>query len=59
MITNTVASLLTNLGRIIEEDNIRSRRKLSHTDRKLMRLIQRKKQELGIKSDGADMHYDY
>lgn len=60
ILANTVFSLITDLGRIIEEDNMRSRKKISsQVDRKLRSMIQRKKQELGIKSDGADMHYDY
>lgn len=60
ILANTVFRLITNLGRIIEEDNMRSRKKISsQVDRKLRSMIQRKKQELGIKSDGADLHYDY
>ncbi len=56
-ILNTVVSLLTNLGRIIEEDNSRRHKNISRTDRKLMRAIQRKKKELGIKSEGIEMEY--
>ena len=59
MFTSTVASLMINLGRIIEEDNRRSRKNISKADRKLMSIIQRKKEELGIKSDGAEMYYEY
>lgn len=59
MLTSTVASLMINIGRIIEEDNRRSRKNISRTDRKLMRIIQRKKEGLGIKSDGAEMYYEY
>lgn len=59
LLTNTVVSVLTNLGRIIEEDNRCSRKNISRTDRKLMQAIQRKKRELGIKSDGIDMQYNY
>ncbi len=59
LLANTVVSVLTNLGRIIEEDNRRSRKNISRTDRKLMQAIQRKKRELGIKSDGIDMQYNY
>ena len=59
MFTSTVASLMINLGRTIEEDNRRRRKNISRADRKLMRIIQRKKEELGIKSDGAEMYYEY
>ncbi len=55
----TVAKLLVDLGNFIEEDNRRSRKNISRVDRKLMSIIQRKKQELGIKSEGVDMHYEY
>lgn len=55
-ISNTVISLLVDLGRFIEEDNARSRRNISHkVDKKLMRMIQRKKRELGIRDDGMDI----
>ena len=59
MFTSTVASLMINLGRIIEEYNRRSRKNISRADRKLMHIIQRKKEDLGIKSDGAEMYYEY
>ena len=59
MFISTVASLMINLGRIIEEDNRRSRKNISRADRKLMHIIQRKKEDLGIKSDGAEMYYEY
>ena len=60
MISNTIVSLLADIGRFIEEDHARSRRKMSmKVDKKLQRMIQKKKQELGIKSDGMDMHYEY
>lgn len=58
-LAGTVASLMINLGRIIEEDNRRSRKNISRADRKLLRIIQRKKEELGIKSDGTEMQYEY
>ena len=59
-ISNTVVSLLVDLGRFIEEDNARHRRNISaKVDKKLQRMIQKKKQELGIKSDGIDMSYNY
>lgn len=51
MLISTVSSLIVNLGRIIEEDNRRSRKNMPRSDRKLMQVIQRKKRELGIKSD--------
>lgn len=60
MISNTIVSLLANIGRFIEEDHARSRRKISmKVDKKLQHMIHKKKQELGIKSDGLDMHYEY
>lgn len=60
MISNTIVSLLADIGRFIEEDHARSRRKMSmKVDKKLQRMIQKKKRELGIKSDGVDLHYDY
>ena len=60
MISNTIVSLLADIGRFIEEDHARSRRKMSmKVDKKLQRMIQKKKRELGIKSDGIDMHYEY
>ena len=60
MISNTIVSLLADIGRFIEEDHARSRRKMSmKVDKKLQQMIQKKKRELGIKSQGMDMHYDY
>jgi len=59
MLAGTVTNLIINLGRIIEEDNRRSRKNISRADRKLLRIIQRKKEELGIKSDGAEIQYEY
>ena len=59
MLTSTVVGLMINLGRIIEEDNRRSRKNISRADRKLMHIIQKKKENLGIKSTGIDMKYDY
>ena len=47
-LVNTVFSLLADLGRIIKEDNARSRRQLSHTDKKLRRMIERKKTSLEL-----------
>ncbi len=59
-ISNTVISLLVDLGRFIEEDNSRSRRNISHkVDKKLQRMIQKKKLEHGIKSNDMDMRYNY
>lgn len=58
VLANSIVSLLTNLGRIIEDDNSRSRKNISRTDRKLMQAIQRKKRELGIKSEGVDMKFE-
>lgn len=57
MISNTIVSLLADIGRFIEEDHARSRRNISHkADKKLRRMIQRKKQELGIQSGGIEMY---
>lgn len=59
MITSTVISLFAHLARIIEDDYMRSRRKLqSRVDRKLRRVIEQKKEELGIKTDNT-IHFDY
>lgn len=59
MLTNTVMSLFANLSRMIEDDYMRSLRKLqSKVDRKLKQMIRRKKEELGIKSDES-LHYNY
>nr|WP_297958091.1 MobP3 family relaxase [uncultured Ruminococcus sp.] len=58
VLANSIVSLLTNLGRIIEDDNSRSRKNISRTDRKLMQAIQRKKRELGIKSEVGDMKFE-
>lgn len=55
VLAKTVVSLLTNLGHIIEDDNRRSSKKISRVDRKLLNVIQRKKRELGIKSDDRGM----
>ena len=57
MITSTITSLMLNLCNIIEEDNRRSRKNISRADRKLLRIIQKKKQELGIKSDSVEPEY--
>ena len=57
MITSTITSMMINLGHIIEEDNRRSRKNISRADRKLLRIIQKKKQELGIKSDSVEPEY--
>ena len=56
---NTVVSLLTNLGRVIEDDNSRSRKNISRADRKLIQAIQRKKRELGIKTEVEELNYKY
>ena len=59
VMTSTVMSLFAHLARIIEDDYMRSHRKLqSKVDRKLRRIIEQKKEDLGIKSDGT-IHYDY
>ena len=57
IITSTITSLMINLCHIIEEDNRRSRKNISRADRKLLRIIQKKKQELGIKSDSVEPEY--
>lgn len=59
VMTSTVMSLFAHLARIIEDDYMRSHRKLqSKVDRKLRRIIEQKKEELGIKTDNS-IHYDY
>lgn len=55
-LANTAVSLIINLGRVIEDDNRRSRKNISRADRKLLHAIQRKKRELGI---NTDMTYEY
>ena len=55
LLANTVVSLLLNLGRIIEEDNNRSRKNISRADRKLFQAIQRKKRDLGIRTEQIDI----
>ena len=55
LLANTVVSLLVNLGRIIEEDNNRSRKNISRADRKLFQAIQRKKRDLGIRTEQIDI----
>ena len=55
-ISDTVISLLVNLGRFIEEDNSRRRRNISNkVDKKLQRMIHEKKEALGIKSDSISI----
>ena len=59
IMTSTVMSLFAHLAHIIEDDYMRSHRKLqSKVDKKLRQMIEQKKEELGIKSDGT-IHYDY
>ena len=59
VMTSTVMSLFAHLARIIEDDYMRSHRKLqSRVDRKLRRMIEKKKEELGIKTDNT-IYYDY
>ena len=59
VMTSTVMSLFAHLARIIEDDYMRSHRKLqSRVDRKLRQVIEKKKEELGIKTDNT-IHYDY
>ena len=59
MLANTVMNLFANLARIIEDDYMRSQRKLqSKADKKLRNIIEQKKQDLGIKTDNT-IHYDY
>ena len=59
MMTSTVMNLFAHLARIIEDDYMRSHRKLqSRVDSKLRRMIEQKKEELGIKTDNT-IHFDY
>ena len=59
MLTSTVMSLFAHLARIIEYNYMRSHRKLqSKVDRKLRRIIEQKKEELGIKAENT-IYYDY
>lgn len=59
MLTSTVMSLFAHLARIIKDDYVCSHRKLqSRVDRKLRKIINQKKEELGIKTDNT-IHFDY
>lgn len=59
LLMNTVMNLFASISRILEEDYDRNHRKLqSKADNKLRRIIQKKKEELGIKSDGVGIRYD-
>ena len=50
---NKNVRMLVNLSRIIEDDYVLNHRKIqSKVDKKLKPLIQKRKQMLGIKSDG-------
>ena len=52
ILSNTILSLLVNLSRILEDDYTNSHNKLqSKVDRKLRKLIQMKKQQLGVKDE--------
>lgn len=57
MFTNSVLGLLSSLSRIIADDYDKENSKLnSQVDRKLQRIIDRKKQELGNKHDNIMEH---
>ena len=59
VMTSTVMSLFAHLAHIIEDDYMRSHRKLqSKVDKKLRQMIEQKKEELGIKTDNS-YYYDY
>lgn len=59
VMASTVMSLFANLAHIIEDDYMRSHRKMqSKVDKKLRRVIEQKKEELGIKTDGS-IQFDY
>lgn len=56
-ISNTVISLLFNLGCFIEEENSRKRQNISNkVDKKLQRIIHEKKEALGIKTDSISIN---
>ena len=58
MLAETSCKLLINLSRIIHEDYQQEQKKLqSHVDGKLKRMIQKKKQELGIKESSEQIQY--
>ena len=58
MLANTVLSLFANLSRCIEDDYRRSYRSVRmSTDRKLRRMINEKKQALGIKKKNGTKFY--
>lgn len=59
MLTDTIFSLFANISRSIEDNYMREQRKLqSAADRKLRRMIAKKKEELGIK-DGYSQQQFY
>ena len=59
IMTSTVISLFAHLARIIDDNYMRNHRKLqSRVDRKLRKIINQKKEELGIKTDNT-IHFDY
>ena len=60
MLANTVFGLFVNLSQCIEDDYINSYNPLKvQTDKKLRKLIQKKKQEIGIKAEECALRYDY
>ena len=59
MLTDTIFGLFVNLSRCIEDNYMREHRKMqSAADRKLRRMIAKKKEELGIK-DGYSQQQSY
>ena len=59
MLTSCILSLFSHLSRIIRDDYVRSQNRMQpKVDKKLRQTIQRKKQELGIKTDQS-MHFGY
>ena len=60
MLANTVFGLFVNMSQCIEDDYINSYNPLKvQTDKKLRKLIQKKKQEIGIKAEECALRYDY
>ena len=58
-ISNTVISLLFNLGCFIEEENSRKRQNISNkVDKKLQRMINIKKEAVGIKTENIIINYE-
>lgn len=58
-LVDSIFGLFVNLSRLIEDDYSRTQRRVdAQVDRKLRKVMDQKKAELGIKADG-NIHFDY